>query len=59
MYHPFQSIPVDARTRWFIILVVITFALMAILNVIGSPLITSAAPSGVDQVFGSYIFATL
>ncbi len=47
MRHPFQSITGRHRKFLFWFLLASTLLLMFILNVIGAPLITSAAPSGI------------
>jgi hypothetical protein len=47
MRHPFQSIPERRRKSLFWFLLASTLLLIVILNLIGAPLITSAAPSGI------------
>ena len=47
MRHPFESIPPGKRSAIFIPLFVLTIAVMVILNVVGAPLTTEAAPLGI------------
>ena len=47
MKHPFDSLAQRYIQRLFFILLVATFMIAAIMNVIGKPLITSEAPYGI------------
>ncbi len=47
MSHPFGSVPSDRRGRYFWHLVVLAVLTMVILNLVGSPLTTAAAPVGI------------
>jgi len=47
MRHPFQFIPSEKRKPLFWFLLVSTLVVMFILNRVGAPLITSAAPAGI------------
>jgi hypothetical protein len=53
MRHPFQDIPASKRKRIFVPLFVLTLVVMGVLNGLGSPLKTEAAPQGII----SYEFA--
>jgi len=47
MHHPFESIPTGKRWPIFVLLFVLTLAVMAVLNVVGGPLKTGVAPQGI------------
>jgi len=47
MIHLFQSIPERRRSLVFLILLALSLVLMAALNILGAPLVTSAAPQGI------------
>ena len=47
MRHPFQSVPSSKRKILFWFLLASTLLLMFILNVVGAPLMTDAAPAGI------------
>ena len=47
MHHPFESIPTGRRWPIFVPLLVLTLAVMAVLNVVDSPLKTGVAPQGI------------
>jgi hypothetical protein len=53
MRHPFQDIPASKRKRVFVPLLVLTLVVMGVLNGLGGPLKTEAAPQGIV----SYEFA--
>ena len=45
--HPFEWLPMVEQTRAFVLLFVLTIVVMFVLQVLGGPLITDAAPSGI------------
>jgi len=47
MRHPFESIPTSQRRAIFIPLLILTLVIMLVLNVVGAPLSTEAAPLGI------------
>jgi hypothetical protein len=47
MSHPLEHLKPDFQKKSFIILLILTILIMALMNVIGAPLITSAAPNGI------------
>lgn len=47
MRHPFESINPSAQKKYFIFLFILTIAIMVIMNVIGAPLTTPDATSGI------------
>jgi hypothetical protein len=47
MSHPFEHIKPAIQGKYFIFLLIMTILIMVIMNVIGSPLITPSAPSGI------------
>jgi hypothetical protein len=47
MKHPFEKIKPNDQKNCFIILLIVTILVMAIMNIIGSPLTTANAPSGI------------
>ena len=47
MKHPLESIPSPQRRRVFLPLLVLTLVVMAVLNGVGGPLVTRAAPQGI------------
>ena len=47
MSHPFESLKPAFQKKYFISLLIATILIMVIMNVIGSPLITPSAPSGI------------
>ena len=47
MHHPFERIPTSKRWQIFVPLLVLTLAVMAVLNVVDGPLKTGAAPRGI------------
>ena len=47
MSHPFESLKPAFQKKSFIILLIATILIMVIMNVIGSPLTTHSAPSGI------------
>ena len=47
MRHPFESIPTGKRGVIFVPLFVLTIAVMVVLNAVGAPLTTEAAPLGI------------
>ncbi len=47
MRHPFENIKPNVQKNCFITLLILTIVVMAIMNIIGSPLTTVSAPSGI------------
>jgi hypothetical protein len=47
MSHPFEHLDPVIQKKYFIILLIMTILIMVIMNIIGSPLITPNAPSGI------------
>ncbi len=47
MHHPLEAVPTDKRRTIFALLLVLTLAAMAVLNVADGPLKTEAAPQGI------------
>jgi len=47
MNHPLQNIPENRVRGLFIVLLVVTLLIMVIMNMVGAPLMTHAAPSGI------------
>ena len=47
MRHPFEYLQLTIQKKFFIILLILTILIMAIMNIIGSPLTTPSAPYGI------------
>ncbi|MBN1636374.1 MAG: hypothetical protein JW920_07660 [Deltaproteobacteria bacterium] len=45
--HPFEKLSLSVKKRAFLVFLVLALVIMALLNIIGAPLITDAAPAGI------------